>query len=156
MKIHIRQIPVGGLHVEGEEAHDILKLEDERTRPVSPVRYSLDVGLSEGGLFATGSVEVDMDLECVCCLERFAYTVQVPNFAIQIELSGAESVDLTEELREDILLTLPPYPHCDWNGAKLCTGVREITITRDLEAEPTGKNPWTELDKLTKPKEKQP
>ena len=156
MKIHINQIPVGGLHIEGEETREILEIQDEKVRPLGPVRYSLDVGLSEGGLFATGSLEADLELECVCCLEKFDYSISVPDFAAQVELTRSELVDLTEEVREDILLALPPYPHCDWDGAKACTGVREITITKELKAEPEGKNPWTELDKLTKPKDDQP
>ena len=59
MKIHINQIPVGGLQLEGEEATDILELQDELVQVKSPVRYDLDVGLSDGGLFATGTLEVE-------------------------------------------------------------------------------------------------
>jgi len=150
MKIHLRQVPLEGLHLEGEEAGDILDLKDEKIRQASPVRYSLDIGLSDGGLFATGTVGVDLDLECVCCLERFDYTVIVPDFAVQVELNGAELVDLTDQVREDILLALPPYPHCDWAGTRTCAGVRNVTITREASDQ---ENPWTELDKLTKPKD---
>ncbi len=155
MKIHIQQIPVSGLHLEGEEEGNILDLQDEKIRALSPVRYSVDVGLSDGGLFATGSLAVDLELECVCCLEKFEYPLEVPDFAVQVELTTSESVDLTEEVREDILLALPPYPHCDWDGERPCAGVQEITRTQESEipAEPEGENPWATLDKLTKPKD---
>jgi len=155
MKIHTNQIPVGGLHLEGEEKHDILGLQDELYRALSPVRYALDVGLSEGGLFATGSLEVEVEMECVRCLNRFQRTLEVPDFAIQIELGTSETVDLTEELREDILLALPPHPHCDWNLANACPGVLEIEKSHELEtpAAPEEKNPWATLDQLAKPKD---
>lgn len=155
MKIHINQIPVEGLHIEGEENRDILELNDPLIVSLSPVRYNLDVGLSDGGLFATGQLEADLELECVTCLKRFEYLLEVADFATQIELTSAESVDLTDEMREDILLALPPYPHCDWNGETACTGLRKIEkVERNEEKDaPNVKNPWTSLDKLTKPKD---
>jgi uncharacterized metal-binding protein YceD (DUF177 family) len=154
MKIHTNQIPVGGLHVEGEEERDIFDFKDELVSAVSPVRYSLDVGLSEGGLFATGTLAVDLKLECVRCLNCFPYTVEVPDFAVQIELGTSETVDLTEEIREDILLALPPHPHCDWNGANPCAGMLENTRHEsETTAQPEEKNPWATLDQLAKPKD---
>ena len=54
MKIHLNQIPLEGLHVEGTESSKILDLHEEGIHPISDIRYALDVGLSEGGLFATG------------------------------------------------------------------------------------------------------
>ena len=122
MKVHIQQIPPGGLHLEGEEPSSVLELHDENTRPTGPIAYSLDVGLSGGGLFATGTLTIPMELQCVSCLERFPFTLKVADFACQVELTGAETVDLTEYLREDILLTLPPHPHCDWSGERDCPG----------------------------------
>lgn len=144
MKIHINQIPATGLHVEGEEKRDILDLNDPAVKPLGPVRYNLEVGLSDGGLFATGSLEADLELECVTCLERFEYTVEVPDFAVQVELPPTEAVDLTEEVREDILLALPPYPHCDWNGKKACAGLEKIKKTKERNQEKhQGKNQGT-------------
>ena len=157
MKIHLNRFPTGGLHLEGEEEHDILKIQDELYRTLSPVRYALDVGLSDGGLFATGSLAVDLELECVRCLNRFQQTVEVPDFAVQVELTTSETVDLTEEIREDILLALPPHPHCDWDGANPCAGVAEIKKIHESEppADLGEKNPWKTLDQLTKPNDRQ-
>jgi uncharacterized protein len=155
MKIHLNQIPAIGLHLEGEEQHDILDVKDELVATTSPVRYSLDVGLSDGGLFATGTLSVDLKLECVRCLNWFPYTVEVPDFAVQVELGTSESVDLTEEIREDILLALPPHPHCDWNGANPCAGMLENTRHEsEPTAQPEGFNPWATLDQLAKPKDR--
>jgi uncharacterized protein len=157
MKIHINQIPVGGLHMEGDEEGEVLDLHDESIRCVTPVHYCIDVGLSGGGLFATGTLAVELEVECVVCLEPFRYPLQVPDFAVQIELGTYELVDLTENVREDIVLTLPAHPHCDWNGKNTCPGVRTVAITReparnqDTPAEASEENPWKTLDKLTKP-----
>jgi uncharacterized metal-binding protein YceD (DUF177 family) len=143
MKVHLNQIPAEGIHLEGEEHGDILDLREEAIRQAGPVRYALDVGLSEGGLFATGTLAVDLDLECVSCLRRFHYPLEIDSFALQTELEGAETVDLTPFVREDIVLALPPHPHCDWDGSQECQGVKDFTSEPLPE-----KNVWEELDKL--------
>jgi len=156
MKIHINQIPVEGLHLEGEERGEILELrKEDNARVVAPIRFTLDIGLSHGGIFATGTLETEFEVECVCCLDRFRLPLCVPEFAVQVELSNAETVDLTENVREDILLALPPYPHCDWDGGKICAGVRAIaqTLVRETAVPSGEKNPWATLDQLNKPKE---
>ena len=149
MKIHLRQIPAEGLHIEGTDPRSILDLQDRAVQPLSDVQYSLDIGLSDGGLFATGQLGVDLELECVACLEHFRYPLRVRDFACQVELTGSERVDLTEPVREDILLALPPHPHCDWNGERVCQGVsyRAKTPTADapLAAKPDA---WGALDQL--------
>ena len=143
MKVHINQIPAEGLHLEGEDPAAILELDDPYVQPEGGVRWSLDIGLSDGGLFATGKLGVDLKVECVSCLRKFTYPLRVPDFAMQMELNGRETVDLTDQMREDILLALPPYPHCDWNGQNVCKGaVRETTET------PGESHTWDELDKL--------
>lgn len=138
MKIHINQIPVGGLHLEGEAPASILDFQDELVRVISPIAYDLEVGLSGGGLFATGTLAVDLELECVSCLERFVRRLEVRDFAFQIELEGRETVDLTEALREDILLALPPHPRCDWDESKTCENVhrRAQKSTQGLTNQP--------------------
>ena len=104
MKVHLRQIPAGGtLHLEGEEDSTPLGLEEAGAEPVGPLEYSLDVGVSEGGLFATGSLVQRVRMTCVSCLEPFERDIVVDPFATQIELEGSELVDLTPEAREDCI-----------------------------------------------------
>ena len=149
MKVHLNQIPLEGLHIEGEEDSRFLEVEHAEFKPLGPVRYSLDVGLSGTGLFATGVIEVEVELECVADLKKFAYPLRIVPFAVQTELDGREMVDLTPYVREDILLTLPPYPHCDWNGEHQCAGVQEITGRVDPGKPPSQtENVWGELEKL--------
>lgn len=149
MKVHLNQIPTEGLHVEGTDPASILDLQDESITPLGDVRYSLDVGLSDGGLFATGLVAVDLELECVNCLERFRFPLQVQDFACQLELTGAEMVDLTGYLREDIVLALPPHPHCDWNGERVCKGTARLKQVHDAaDTSADERDVWGALDQL--------
>ena len=150
MKVHLNQIPHEGMHVDGEDPNSILDLNEPLVTPISPVRYSLDIGVSEGGLFATGELGVDLEVECVSCLEKFRYPLIVPAFACQLELTGTELVDLTGPIREDILLALPPHPHCDWNGERVCKGAAQVAAIHDAAADPLPqeRDVWGALDQL--------
>jgi hypothetical protein len=147
MKVHILQVPPEGKHLEGEESSSILDLQDpEHLRALGPIQYALDVGLSGGGLFATGRLGVDLELRCVNCLETFPLSLAVEDFSCQAELGTHETVDLTEPIREDILLALPAHPHCDWNGERDCKGA----FHQASEAEPLTayREVWGALDQL--------
>ncbi|MEK0449164.1 MAG: hypothetical protein RL088_1432 [Verrucomicrobiota bacterium] len=147
MKVHVLQIPPDGKHYEGEESNSVLELNDPRVKAVSPITYSLDVGISDGGLWAHGPIGVDLDCECVRCLGRFKLPVRVQDFACQVELQGREMVDLTEYLREDILLALPAHPHCDWDGKTDCKASFS-TSPADVEPIDEQRDVWKELDNL--------
>ena len=148
MKVHIRQIPTEGMRYEGEDPSSILDLSDPGTQPASPIEYALDVGLSGGGLFATGTLAFDLDCQCVACLEQFRYPLRVDDFATQVELTGAETVDLTEPIREDILLALPAHPHCDWSGERECKGPFHPANTENVTEQPDSPAVWGALDQL--------
>lgn len=146
MKIHTLQIPDEGKHIAGEDPASVLELEGGSMQAVAPLSYALDVGLSEGGLFATGRLHSVFRMECVACLSAFEQDIEVLDFACQVELQGREEVDLTEFLREDILLALPAHPHCDENGRRTCPGppLRQS----DTEPNESRRDVWGDLDRL--------
>ena len=148
MKIHLRQIPAGGLHLEGEEDCPIPQLNPEEVRCAGRLRYVLDLGISEGALWVNGEITQPVELSCVRCLETFRFDIVVKDFAVHTELEGPEQVDLTPFMREDILLNLPAYPHCDREGGRVCPVPETIVKTDEkavLEARPPD---WSALDKL--------
>ena len=147
MKVHLRQIPEEGLHFEGDEDCPIPELEADGIVCVGPLHYSFDLGLSEGALWANGSLTQPVELTCVSCLERFTHTIHVPQFALHTELGGPELLDLTPFVREDILLNLPAYPHCDRDGGRVCPAPHRATESEPLAPE-ARKPDWSALDKL--------
>lgn len=149
MKVHLRQIPEGEtLHVEGEENAEPLGLEEAGVTPVSPLSYSLDVGLSDGGLFATGRLAVRVRMECVSCLENFERDIVVDPFSLQMDLPSGELIDLTPLAREDIHLSLPAHPRCDSNGEPKCPASREGVPGFDRQPAQKRDSAWDALDKL--------
>lgn len=147
MKIHLRQIPSGDtLHVEEDIDASPLGLEEAGASAASPLHCSLDAGLSDGGFFATGQLGLKVRLKCVACLELFDTDIFVSDFAVQKDLDGREAVDLTEEIREDIHLALPPYPRCDTEGHRTCPASFPLAPAADSPI--AGSAAWDALDKL--------
>ncbi len=72
MKVHLKQIPAQGLHLEGEEDCPIQELESEGIRCAGRLHYDLDLGVAGGALWANGSLSQPVELRCVSCLEKFA------------------------------------------------------------------------------------
>lgn len=146
MKVHLRHILDDGLHLEGEEECPIGDLAAEEVICTGPLRYSLDLGISEGALWVTGHLVQPVELKCVRCLEPFPFNVEVPAFSIHHPLTGPELIDLAPYVREDLLLNLPPHPHCDREGGRKCPAAATpgATVEEDGKRTPD----WSALDKL--------
>lgn len=150
MKVHLKQIPPEGLHLEGEEQCLIPELESDGIRCAGPMQYSLDLGVAEGSLWANGSITQPVELNCVACLEKFTHQIKVPAFAIHTELHGPETIDLSPFMREDILLNLPAHPRCDREGNRVCPAAKKSAGTDDAKQQRAAKreHDWGELNKL--------
>ena len=146
MKIHIRHIQADGLHLEGEEECPIPELAAEGVVCTGPLRYSLDLGISEGSLWATGTLVQPVELKCVRCLEPFRYDIEVHAFSIHHQLTGPELIDLAPYVREDILLNLPAHPHCDREGGRKCPAAAPASPPAEADSKRTPD--WSALDKL--------
>jgi uncharacterized metal-binding protein YceD (DUF177 family) len=144
VKVHLKQIPTGGLHLEGDEECPILELETEGIHCVGPLHYSIDLGVTSGALWASGSLSQPVELRCVACLEKFVHEIQVPAFAMHTELHGPETVELTPFMREDLLLNLPAHPHCDRDAGRVCKPKQIEAAAQDAGR----KSDWSALDKL--------
>jgi len=154
MKIRIRNIPQDAtIHISQDVDPAFLGLEELGAKPIGPVHCELDAGLSGSGFFAIGSLAVPVEMMCVACLEKFDQTLEVPEFGVQIELSDDEIVDLTDFIREDILLSLPPHPRCDVDGARQCSATFPTAPGAPLTEESIAdSSAWNVLDEL-KPKQ---
>jgi uncharacterized metal-binding protein YceD (DUF177 family) len=144
MKIHLKQVPAQGLHLDGDEDCPIHDVEAEGIRCAGPLHYNIDVGVAGGALWAKGSLSQPVELRCVSCLENFVHDIQVPAFAVHTELQGPETVDLTPFIREDLLLNLPAHPRCDTDGNRVCKAKQLKTVEQDTKP----KLDWSALDKL--------
>ena len=124
--------------LEGEV--DAVDICEEFVRPFGGVRYRLTAQLFGRELLVRGSLEQDFDLVCSRCGEDFDDTVKVDDFVFSREIDeNSPEVDLTEDVRESIILALPTYPVC----SETCPGVvRQAPLPAD--------DRWNVLDRLNK------
>jgi uncharacterized protein len=122
MKIWVARIPEEGSNYEGDDPASIMQMEDERfARNPGDVHYELYAQRVSEELVVRGTLAVDLELQCARCSEFFSTTVGVSDFLRAYPApEGTDSVDVTEDLREDILLHLPAFPVCDEGCKGVC------------------------------------
>lgn len=155
LKIDPRHLPDEGLHLEGTQPSTFFGLAEKDTaRAVSPLTYDLDIMRDDDDLIITGTLDATFEIECGRCNERFQQRVELTDYVTEMAIENDLPVDLTECLREDILLALPTYPRCEDGNVQ----PRECPAEGRFEAAPetvsiepneaTDKEVWNALDQL--------
>jgi len=140
LKVYVARMSRDGEELSGALDDSIYDLHDEYLKPFGGLRYELGVQLFGTELLVRGRLEQDFDAACSRCGQDFDFTVKVPDFAASFATDEkTEFVELTQELRESILLALPNYPVCRDD----CPGIEKT----ENEA-PDSR--WDALDKLKK------
>lgn len=122
MLINIARIPEEGLRLTEEEPPEILDLDGEGDfRAAGPVHCDLFVQVVSGDLLVRGTLTAPLEARCARCTQIFSTTVTDSGFLRDFPgVQGTEEVDITEELREAILLNLPHFPLCEEGCKGLC------------------------------------
>jgi uncharacterized protein len=120
MKINVKRIPVDGETMLGSEPPAILDLEEPDIRFKHEVGYNLFAQVQGNALLVTGALQTPATLHCSRCLKEFELPLQVSNFVFHAELHGEDFVDLTPNMREDIILELPQRALCKSDCRGLC------------------------------------
>jgi uncharacterized protein len=121
MKILVARIPEEGSHYNGDEPASIMQVEGEPfIRNPDDVHYTLYAQRVSDELVVRGTLDVGLELQCARCSEFFSTTVGVSDFLRAYPApEDTDSVDITEDLREEILLHVPGFPLC----SEQCKGV---------------------------------
>lgn len=106
----------------GEEPVSILELEgDPFIRGERSIRYDLAAQRLVNEMLVRGTLEVELSCLCSRCTEVFRQKVRVLSFVRAYKLASEnESIDLTNDIREDILLALPINLVCSSSCRGLC------------------------------------
>jgi uncharacterized protein len=114
MKILVARIPEEGSHYEGCDPGSIMEIEnDPLIKAFGDVRYKLYAQQVSGELVVRGTLSADVEMRCARCSEFFSTTAAVSDFLRAYPApEGTDSVDITEDLREEILLHIPVFAVC--------------------------------------------
>lgn len=150
MIIEVDRLPVDGTRMEGEESSAILELQGEDGLCLNgPIRYDLRAQLVTGELLVNGTLRLSVSLRCSRCVEFFPVELAEPSFNCIRELAeGAESVDLTADIREAMLLVFPAHPLCSRDCKGLCARCGGNLNRNECSCKPVGEFRWGALDNL--------
>ncbi len=152
MIIEVERISEDGSTYEGAEPGAVLELEkDKFAHADGPVRYRVEARIVSRQVVVRGRLTADVSLLCGRCGGFFSTRIEVSSFLRAFSISdGTETLDLTADFREDILLELPSYPACAWEGGGgVCPYSGVYVDDRKGQVEPGGDNRWDALDQLS-------
>ena len=113
LMIDLASLPEEGKGFEGEIPDSVFDLPPKDAKPVGPLSYDLYAQRFESELLLTGSLSAPFEFTCVRTLHPYVQTIFVENAAISIEIENSGQMDVTEALREEVLIHFPADPRCD-------------------------------------------
>lgn len=151
MIIELSRVAPGGERLTVEEPADIVDLEPGAgVRLASAPRVSVFVEVFPGQVLVRGAIEAEVVYACARCGREFPAPLRVKDFVRTVPYRDlSESVDLTEDVREDIILNFPSCPVCSPECRGLC-----FQCGADLNKGPCSCGPrversvWSALDGL--------
>ncbi len=151
MKILVARIPEEGSDFEGDEPAAVLQADEEQfIRNPEDVHYRLNAQRVSDELIVRGELDVNLELQCARCSEFFSTSVGVSDFLRACPApEGTDSVDLTEDLREEIILHIPAFPLCSEECRGVCPQCGANLNTGSCACEKNdGPSAWSALDGL--------
>ncbi|MDR0994495.1 MAG: DUF177 domain-containing protein [Verrucomicrobiota bacterium] len=152
IRIQTGQLNENGYRVSGEEPGTLLDLaQDPVARSGGDIRYDLTIEPAGREWIVRGEVDAPVSLRCSRCAQFFSTTVRVSAFLHAYEREEhPDFLDVSDDVREDILLEIPGFPLCKEECKGLCP-----RCGRELNEGPCGcvpmdgmLSPWSMLDGL--------
>lgn len=154
-----KYFPAEGLHLEGQLPVSVIELDsDDIAQAKSPLHYELDVHRDDEGFVLSGELRATFELQCGRCAENFLSEIRITPYVQDVEIENDQPLDLTNTLREDILLALPNYPRCETStvSPRECPAQgrfesHQEPLPDQQEPPASGGNVWEALDQFKQP-----
>ncbi len=152
--------------LDGTESADILELPADADPPLAPagdITYHLSAVMAGADLIVTGSVSVPLATVCARCLDDIRVPISVKKLCFHFEKVKDLEVDLTDDVREELLLAIPSCFYCSPDCKGICpmcgTNLNHASCACDRnpaepEPDPAAPSPWDQLDALNLAPEK--
>lgn len=152
--------------LDGTESAEILELPPDADPPLAPagdITYHLSAVMAGSDLIVTGRASVPLATVCARCLDDIRVTIAVKDLCFHFEKVRDLEVDLTDDVREELLLAVPSCFYCSPDCKGICpmcgTNLNHASCscdTRQAEPEPdaAAPSPWDQLDALNLAPEK--
>ena len=134
----------------GTEPGEFLELgENELFHAAAPVEYDLEVERAAGGALVRGRCGTVISGLCGRCLAPVEQPIEADKIALFVEIpAGVEVCDISEDIREELLLELPMNLLCDPDCKGLCPKCGADLNQGDCgcRRSPGGSDVWGALD----------
>ena len=150
MIIEIPKVSPEGSRYVGEMPVEILGLEPEKGIAPESIDYDVEARIVSRELMVSGQISMPVRLQCSLCAVFFSTFIQISSFLRVYPLhEGQIEVDISDDLREDLLLDLPTHPRCREDCAGLCPQCGANRNETSCSCSPeVGGGPWDSLDRL--------
>ena len=118
MKIQVNRIPPEGLHE--DVAYDPAELDIARF-DIQPERVALSAVIMKAAtdVIVDATIRGELTLTCGRCLEPFHEPLQT-RALLNYEVQPTDVLDITEDIRQEVLLAYPMVPVCQPECRGLC------------------------------------
>ena len=147
--VDLNRLDPDGEIFEGETSPDVIGLEEnEFVESRGGIVYKLKIQALGTELLVRGSVAQMFICRCALCDVSFDLEVKEADFIDSFEISEENAFpDLTNALREAIILNLPAYPRCRESCKGLCNTCGIDQNTNDCKCNSgAGDDRWSALD----------
>jgi uncharacterized protein len=151
IKINVLQLEHQELDLSGTEGREFLDIEDsELIQFKDKVSYQLHASLVNRGVLVAGSVKTEIHCVCGRCLKEFDQMVENASVCRYYEDVTEPELDITEDIREDMLVSIPLNYLCSEECKGLCQhcGIDLNKKSCKCHEKKKGSDAWSALDDL--------
>lgn len=154
LTIEIAKIPPGGERLTGIVPAEEMEFDSQGVTPGGGVSYDLNVEMVSNELIVRGVVRLAVEFTCSRCLKTVPGEICVDKFRFSAPVAEGDIINLTENLREDIIIALPLKPLCSQECRGICPRCgKDRNAERCSCAPPGGDMRWGALEGLALPQE---
>ena len=119
MKIHVGQVPQEG--VTERASYDPSSLDMNRNDISIREPFDVEAAITNvgGQLVVRAAIRAPLTMICARCLSEFAITV-TPEGTFSYTVEPNDIVDITDDVRQEVILAYPMVPHCRPDCKGLC------------------------------------
>lgn len=111
--IDLATLPEDGKSFAGRLDPAVYDLPEGDAVPTGAMVFDLFVKRFGSELLLTGRLESPFEFTCVRGLHPFVQTIALQDAAIAVEIGQHAEIDVTDALREEILINFPANPRCE-------------------------------------------
>lgn len=151
IKFSVSRVEKEPVLLEGTEGPEFWDLpENDPYSADEPVEYKLQVKSAAGSILVTGSVKGSVSAVCGRCLEPVHMEICSEDIELYYAKSDitAEELDITADIRDELLIELPMNPLCSDGCSGLCPVCGVNRNKNNCQCTRQGNLAWGALDAI--------